>query len=299
MESLNYIVSTLNNIKKEDYWSKKPALVSKPSQNWTKEVFGMDAIKWLLVEARIPEECFRIIINGVPQPHQSYSRPIYVGEKIIGNVLDGTKASEALGNGGSLLLTALDEYWKPLRHLCKQLGDKMGTKCSAFGVITPPNQGGFVPHIDRTEQLVFQCEGSKLWDVYGIYKQENTGGEVDLKEIADPIIHENIFPGDILYLPQGSPHAAMTTDTLSCHVTLTFEPVTMGNWIESGLNSIIDEENEYKRSLPPFYFDNEEVYLKLLNEKVQEIKAKLDNKSEEIAKEHMNKYKEFSKSTNL
>ncbi|WP_026801324.1 JmjC domain-containing protein [Pontibacillus halophilus] len=296
MGSLDYILNTLEQINKEGYWSNKPFLRRKKEEDldWTEDVFSTEALKWLLVEARIPEECFRVIKNGIPQPHLHYSRPIYVGQKTIGNVLDGNKASEALKDGGSLLLTALEEYWPPLGELCSKIGNKIGTKCAAFGVITPPNQGGFVPHIDRTEQVVIQCEGTKLWDVYDIYKRGNKGQEVNIENLPEPLMHKDISTGDILYLPQGAPHAAKTTESISIHITLTFEPVTMEDWIISGLKSTINNDEEYKMSLPPFYFNQETTYLKLLNEKLYDIKAELNTQVQQRAIKHMSKYRSLN-----
>ncbi|MBB6449729.1 hypothetical protein HNR44_001707 [Geomicrobium halophilum] len=286
-------INALYEIRNNELWTEQGQILTSPKDGWTREIFGMEAIKHMLVEPRIPEECFRVIKDGVPQPHRFYSRPLVVGSKAIGRVMDGAKASVALSEGSSLLLTAVEEFYPSMGRFCAKLGDSIGTKCSAFAVVTPPNQGGFVPHIDRTEQLVIQCEGSKRWKVYDIYDQQNSGGEVDVDKIGIPSIYEDVNVGDMIYLPQGAPHSAEATDTLSCHITITFEPVTIGNWVQKAMLKSIQDDAELSKSLPPFYYTDDECeeHLQKVKDKVREIYSNVEEKSEKYAKETINKQK--------
>ena len=67
--------------------------------------------------------------------------------------------------------------------------------------LTPPGAAGLAPHADGHDVLAVQLHGSKAWTVDGI-------GELELD------------PGDVLYLPAGTRHAATTQDRSSLHLTI-------------------------------------------------------------------------------
>ncbi len=288
MKSTSQILYFLENIS-HDEWNKKP--ISRSADNkWTEEIFNPEAIKYLFTEARIPEQCFRVIKKGDFEPHRPYSRPILVGEVAASHILDGTKATIALNEGDSIIISAVEEFWKPIRLLCSELTKKLGTRCSAFTVITPPGASGFLPHIDQTEQLVIQCQGKKHWKVFDVHERGKRGVEVDINKIGDSILELELTKGDILYLPQGAPHVAYTTDTLSYHITLTFEPITMGIWIKSALEELLEQDEDFVKALNPFWFNNPELHLKHTKKKSEEISKNLTSKALEIAMNKLNSY---------
>ncbi|PEQ87810.1 JmjC domain-containing protein [Bacillus cereus] len=297
MESTKRLLDFLENISHEE-WNEKPVLHS-IDNGWTEEIFSPEAIKYLFTEARIPEPCFRVIKKGNFEPHRPYSRPIIVGEVVASHILDGTKATLALNEGDSIIISAVEEFWKPIRLLCNELTKKLGTKCSAFTVITPPGESGFLPHIDRTEQLVIQCQGKKYWKVFDVHKRGKKGLEVDINKIGDPILELELTKGDVLYLPQGAPHVAYTTDTLSYHITLTFEPITIGTWIKSALEELLEKDEEFVKALNPFWFKNQELHLKHTKEKSEEISKDLTAKAIEIALNKLNSYHKDKLQNNL
>lgn len=288
LKDIEYISSALSEIKKE-VWAKYPLLIPTPEPEWADDLFGMKALQWMLVEARIPENCFRIVNNGNFEPHRPYSRPIIIGGKTATYVLDGTKAAAALNNGSSIIFSALEEFWSPVKILCKNLSKQLGTKVSAFSVVTPARASGFVPHVDQTEQLVIQCQGKKSWKVYDIFIRGNQGSAINLDNVGSPVLEANITEGQMLYLPQGAPHMAQTSNELSAHITLTFEPVTTGNWLYSALRELIEQDEDCLTSLPPFYYEEPHIYLDQLDKNYKDILGKLSKKVREVATKDIQK----------
>lgn len=273
-------------------WAQDPVLITDDIEEvWGDELFGQEALKSIFTDARIPEGCFRIVKDGALLPHKHYSRPVIVGETVVSRVLDGSKAVLALKEGNSVILSAVEEYWKPVRTLCNTLGERLGTKCAAFAVITPPERTGFVPHIDRTEQLVIQCDGEKDWKVFDVYVRGKGGIPVTLEDLQAPVIETKLKKGQMLYLPQGAPHMAFSTESLSVHITLTFEPVTMGQWINAALKEAINEDDDLVTDLKPFWYEDEEAQLEELRAKCELIATKIAQKAEAKAKEQISKNK--------
>lgn len=285
---MNYtdrITDILKDISQEA-WAKYPVMITDNMEEvWGDELFGQEALKSIFTDARIPEGCFRIVKEGALLAHKHYSRPVIVGETIVSRVLDGSKAVTSLNEGNSVILSALEEYWKPVRTLCSTLGKRLGTKCAAFAVITPPGRTGFVPHIDRTEQLVIQCSGEKKWKVFDVQARGKGGVPVNLEDLGVPVLETLLKKGQMLYLPQGAPHMASSSESLSIHITITFEPVTMGQWITLAVKEIISEDDDLVKDVKPFWFEDEEVQLQLLKAKCESIASKIALRAEVKAKD--------------
>lgn len=275
---LNNILSTLYSMNQNE-WEKDSILYrSKLNDDEVEEIFGESDLPQLLNQSFIPENCFRVVDEGNLLSHSEFVRPAYLGSKKLLNVLDGYKAAQALQSNKSIVFSVLEEIWPKTKTLCSNLSEELNTRCSCFMVVSPPNVKGFVPHIDRTDQLVIQVIGSKNWKVYDVFNNEKDGYELDEKNLGETIIHQKISKGDFLYLPQGAPHEAYSSDELSIHITLTFEPHSLYNIIQKSNNTVLKKE-KYHHSLSPSKvkngFQNKEKE-KIIEELLYEIKDELD-----------------------
>jgi lysine-specific demethylase/histidyl-hydroxylase NO66 len=86
---------------------------------------------------------------------------------------------------------------------------ELGHACQANAYITPPGAQGLALHDDPHDVFVLQAFGRKRWEVHAAPKE----GE------RAPIDAE-VGPGDAIYMPTGTPHAASTQDVLSGHLTV-------------------------------------------------------------------------------
>ena len=100
------------------------------------------------------------------------------------------------------------ELVKPFRAIPEWRFDDLMISFSVPG-------GGVGPHIDWYDVFIIQGMGSRRWRV---------GDKLPLKEFCphpallhvepfDPIIDEDLAPGDILYIPPGFPHDGITHET--------------------------------------------------------------------------------------
>jgi len=96
--------------------------------------------------------------------------------------------------------------------------------------LTPPNEQAVAPHADDRDVLVLQITGSKSWKVYPNppvpfpYPSEQVGKSAAYPVPAatldaQPLISTVLRPGDVMYMPRGFVHEALTSDDASLHLT--------------------------------------------------------------------------------
>ena len=105
--------------------------------------------------------------------------------------------------------------------------------------LTPPGAQGFAPHYDDIEAFCIQLEGYKHWKVYPpLNKRETLPRESsadytddDLKGL-EPVLNVVLGPGDILYMPRGWIHQAVTTNRQGHSLHLTISAMQQWAWAD-------------------------------------------------------------------
>jgi hypothetical protein len=100
--------------------------------------------------------------------------------------------------------------------------------------ITPPENQGFAPHYDVHDVFVLQIAGRKRWTLHSpvvtapLDNQpwEQVRDEVAARAAEAPVIDTVLEPGDALYLPRGTIHAAKAQGETSIHLTIGVHPVS-------------------------------------------------------------------------
>ena len=64
--------------------------------------------------------------------------------------------------------------------------------------------------------------------------------------------------GDLLYMPRGYPHEAMSLDEMSLHLTVGIRPVTWAYILLNSIQSMFDSEPALRESLPPGFANDRE-----------------------------------------
>lgn len=86
-------------------------------------------------------------------------------------------------------------------------------------------QAGLAPHHDDVELFVCHTEGRKRWRVYaptaGFALPTRSSGDLPAAGLGVPLLEAVLEPGDVLYLPRGTVHAAEAEGGAgACHVTV-------------------------------------------------------------------------------
>ena len=100
--------------------------------------------------------------------------------------------------------------------------------------ITPPQNRGFAPHYDVHDVFVLQVSGRKHWRIHAPVvtdpldnqNWEKSRAAVAAQAEGEPLIDCVLEPGDALYLPRGTIHAAEALGDTSIHLTVGIHPIT-------------------------------------------------------------------------
>lgn len=104
------------------------------------------------------------------------------------------------------------------------LGAQLNTPVNINCYVSSPNKQGFDNHFDRHDVFIMHLEGEKQWKVFGqseqhSYPLECMQGEKGDPPDTEPYIECTMTPGDVLYIPRGHWHYALS-DTPCMHLTV-------------------------------------------------------------------------------
>ena len=167
---------------------------------------------------------------------------------------------DAFGRGCSVRLSwpqrHSDRVWAMVSMLEEYFG--CGGGCNAY--LTPAGCQGFAPHYDDVDALIVQLEGSKHWRLYSPRTVEEalprfSSPNFAPGEVGEPVASVTLHAGDLLYLPRGYIHQAISGDADSMHLTLsTGRQHTWRDLLQLAFDGALDEmaasTPSMRRSLP-------------------------------------------------
>jgi bifunctional lysine-specific demethylase and histidyl-hydroxylase NO66 len=178
---------------------------------------------------------FRLVKGGETLPASRCTRRARVGSRDIDDLIDVAKVQRELDAGATAVLQGVHRSWPPVTRLCRELEDALTHPVQANAYITPPVSQGLRIHADGHDVFAIQTYGRKHWVVYD-------GPGRSLPEATEPADRDVVLePGDCLYLPAGTPHAARTVDTPSIHLTIGVRPHTWSGVMRTSLAAAIAE----------------------------------------------------------
>jgi ribosomal protein L16 Arg81 hydroxylase len=167
------------------------------------------------------------------------------------------KVKALMGLGASLVANQL-------HRVCPEVGAVVGMLEREFAARVVANvycsfKGvqAFQTHFDLHDVFAVQAEGEKVWRVYESRADAPVaplppGDEIEkwLTESRGRLLFEaHMKPGDVLYLPRGQYHDALTGSQASLHVTFGVAPAT-GLTLFKLLESVLTRESEFRAYLP-------------------------------------------------
>ena len=130
----------------------------------------------------------------------------------------------------------------------------MGARVQVNSYLTPPSAQGFRAHYDSHDVLVAQIQGEKLWKVYGSDSvcplNEMNDDDVQLPESVEAPEEIGLRAGDLLYIPRGWIHEAVTGELASLHLTIAVYPPLGKDLLNAALEAMVDRHPELREALP-------------------------------------------------
>ena len=192
---------------------------------------------------RVPPGAY--CVNAANRDHQPIMRP------------DPDKVRELMGRGATLLLNEVETLAPGVLALVDTIQRELGAKSSVNLYYSRKERKGFDSHCDRHDVFAVQIYGTKRWNIYQgqldrpiehAMFQNVPQIEYDrLKgEIAEVV---EMNPGDLLYLPRGKFHDALTSGDVSVHLSVSSnEPLGL-DWLTQ-LWNLAARDPEFRTVLP-------------------------------------------------
>lgn len=177
-------------------------------------------------------QSLKLVFNGEPIPPEQYCIETRTQSGPTTRP-SPAKVQTLLAMGASVIAGDVQELTPELRdlsrHLAREFAGQVGANiyCSFGGV------QAFETHYDLHHVFAIQVEGEKTWRLYENraeapvdFPVEDASGRRWFAETRGALMTEvRMRPGDVLYLPRGWYHDALTTDGASLHVTLSVTPL--------------------------------------------------------------------------
>lgn len=136
---------------------------------------------------------------------------------------DIASVMDAYERGYTVVLNQLHRRSPALAALCQGMEIETSQRVGCNLYLTPSNSQGEPVHYDVHDIFVVQLQGSKHWRTFApvlelpLASQAMSG---ELRVDGEPLIEKTLNPGDVMYLPRGTPHEANTTTQPSVHLSL-------------------------------------------------------------------------------
>ena len=153
--------------------------------------------------------------------------------------------------GATIVLQGLHLTRPELGAFARSLERTLGSPTQVNAYYTPRASQGLPVHHDTHDVFVLQVAGEKRWLVYEPALELPLKNQKYATELGapGPPTHDLILqPGDMLYLPRGWLHEALTSETDSLHLTVGVNVVTWLDAFRAALEECRDELG-FRRSI--------------------------------------------------
>ncbi|MFE3992097.1 cupin domain-containing protein [Streptomyces goshikiensis] len=240
-----------------EFFERKPLLIRREDRAYYADLLTLDNVDEILSLSSLHNEDVRVAIEG---------SIVSLDDRLAFGPHGHTNAQEAVyasyREGATIIIDGLHTRWAPLQRLVHALGVETNAKFQVNTYLTPGGEAqGFKPHQDNHDVFIAQAHGIKRWALYG------TRHELPLKhhhqtpvdEYGEPEHEFDLHPGDLLYLPRGTVHAARSTDSASLHLTFGARPLLRSNLLVEAIEQLINGDVRFRQGLPLGFVSDKEL----------------------------------------
>lgn len=150
-----------------------------------------------------------------------------IGSRQVTDLVDPAGVAREFADGATIVLQGLHRYWAPVTALCRQLEAELTHPVQANAYLTPPGSQGLQVHADGHDVFALQCAGRKEWVLH------EDGAN------APATWAPTLVPGDALYVPKGTAHAARTVAEASLHLTIGVRRFTWAQALRPAVDEVL------------------------------------------------------------
>jgi lysine-specific demethylase/histidyl-hydroxylase NO66 len=237
----------------DGWWARKPLLIHRESPDYYRDLFSLADLDRTLASAKGNQRVKLALVAAAGSDRRTEEGPV---DEIMHD-----RAFKRFVQGDTVRLSGIDSLWPAVTELCASLRQSLSASVHANAYLTPENAQGFNVHFDDYDVLILQVGGAKEWFVYEAGYEMPVDGELPkvwnkAKAPEDEsklrvLEHATLETGDLLYIPRGFYHKALTSTTASLHLTLSINPIYWVSFLRKALELAALESPELREALPP------------------------------------------------
>jgi ribosomal protein L16 Arg81 hydroxylase len=226
-----------------NYWGKSPLIISRNDPNFYNSILTSKDLDYILSSLNLRYPDFKLIKFGAKFGYEEYTDTTFMRGHLVDGVMNVDKLLGEYQDGATILLQAIQRYWKPAHYFCRSLEKYFNFPCKANVYMTPKNSQGFETHFDTHDVFVMQISGAKHWRIYDspVILPDETFSYNENDHKPTLVQELDLVAGDLIYLPRGFVHDALTLDKESTHITLGITPITWFKVFEQLLSACRDD----------------------------------------------------------
>ncbi len=229
----------------DKYWEQHPLFISSRKYDYYSELFSIQELESYLFTAKLNIPELRLYSKSkefAAQNQLDKNQPPSINE-----------VYNAYRQGNTLIVNHLGKRYPSVANLCRNLEDFFTCSVGANLYLTPKEAQGFPQHFDAHDVFILQIEGSKHWRVYDAYCElpiDENFEEVPPGMFHEPLCEVYLQPGDLLYIPRGFVHEAMTSNTSSLHITIGVHVYRWSHVLATAITQLSKQDVRLRKSLP-------------------------------------------------
>ena len=231
-----------------DTYEEKHLHVERANADYYRSALTIDLLEDYLLNELLPASEITISKAGFDVPRAVWTRPRT-------DYADNHKLLSLLSSGHSIIAYTADKAISELRRFRQGLESELQMQLWCNVYITPANSRAFDRHFDDHDVFIMQVHGAKKWRLYGsplkLPTEHADGPRPSAEPKAEPQVELTLRSGDLLYLPRGEYHDAVTADDEpSIHITLGIRPVYVYELLEEFAFIAVSQNLGARRATP-------------------------------------------------
>ncbi|WP_424094725.1 cupin domain-containing protein [Moorena producens] len=231
----------------QHYYEKNYLHIARNNPNYYDAILNTDDIDLFFQNKSLQSNCLRVVEKGEELPAYKWTHR-------NSSIANNDTLFVLFNQGKTLIINSGNSSIIKLVNYCSDLEKELKFRLQFNIYITPHNSQGFAPHYDDHDVFIMQTTGTKVWRLYNTpielpSRKQPYWKIKDQYELGEPTFEVELTPGDLLYIPRGLIHDALTTDTASVHITLGFHP---NYWFEilQEIAELAEEKAEFRKAVP-------------------------------------------------
>ncbi|MGD1805682.1 cupin domain-containing protein [Dapis sp. BLCC M126] len=219
----------------QNNWTRKAIAISSKGQRNFTDLFSWEKLNHLLNFHQIEYPDLRLAFDG----------------KVL-EAKENRNLTQWCQKGATLILDQIHKRVPEVSLFASKLNYELGYPTQVNAYCSWSSKKGFSKHYDTHDVFILQVEGSKQWYVYTDtfkYPLPNQKSSSLTPPEEEAYLSCILHPGDVLYIPRGHWHYALTKEEPSIHLTLGVQCRTGVDLLEWLIGQLQYRE-EWRRSLP-------------------------------------------------